>query len=240
MRNFSNLYIYKNNIFARAQAYVKFIFSSLEVCSTGLMLFSFVFVSCGSILFAQNNFRPLTAEQALESKNPGERLGAMEAARSGLAPVSERKISQMILSEKKPLQKLKLQQALVKNDLGAAKDVLITNLRNDASAVVRQGAAQDLGNYVSNPDVISALGFALEKDQDMSVRLAAALSLGVARHSKEAFLSLEKFSQDSNADLRRQISFSVKQFHTPEAKKLLKQLRKDSDLSVRKMAGEEK
>ena len=55
--------------------------------------------------------------------------------------------------------------------------------------------------------------------------------------SFHAVNALEKAMGDPDADLRRQIAFSLKRANTPRAIVLLKKLQSDTDASVRIMAG---
>lgn len=118
---------------------------------------------------------------------------------------------------------------------------LMDSLMSDSSPIVRQGAAQQLGNYSQNPLVVRALAYALRNDLEKSVRYACALSLGLSRTFK-AITALERALNDSDPDLRRQIAFSLKRHRIGAGKVranlLLKKLQKDSDPSVREMAGE--
>jgi len=132
---------------------------------------------------------------------------------------------------------------LVKNHASDLEKTLIQTLQTDPDAVVRQGAAQSLGNYSQNPLVVRALADALRDDKEKSVRYACALGLGLSPTFK-AIRALESASTDPDADLRRQIAFSLQRHRVGANKKkaesLLKQLQKDSDESVRLMAGAKK
>jgi HEAT repeat protein len=116
---------------------------------------------------------------------------------------------------------------------------LVASLQNDKDPMVRQGAAQMLGNYVYNLDAVKSLVRALEKDSDAGVRYACALSLALSKTS-EAFQALEKAAKDTDPNLRRQVAFSLHRHPAKKAQKILKQMQKDSDESVRMMAGAEK
>lgn len=138
------------------------------------------------------------------------------------------------------LDRLHKNQDSTRKHLGDVEKNLIAALQSDPDAMVRQGAAQSLGNYVQNPLVVRALAGALDSEKEKSVRYACALSLGLSPTFK-AITALEKASTDPDADLRRQIAYSL-QRHKVGANKvkataLLKKLSKDADSSVRIAAG---
>ncbi|MCG3205659.1 MAG: hypothetical protein KCHDKBKB_02381 [Elusimicrobia bacterium] len=134
-------------------------------------------------------------------------------------------------------------QKLQRLPASEVETILIAALQSDPSSVVRQGAAQSLGNYSQNSVVVRALAKALHEDPEKSVRCACALSLGLSPTFK-AIRALENAVDDPDPDLRRQIAFSLKRHRVGanklKAEALLKKLGKDSDLSVRLMAGAEK
>lgn len=120
------------------------------------------------------------------------------------------------------------------------ENTLIAALQNDSSAIVRQGAAQQLGNYGQNRFAVRALADGLLNDADKSVRYACALSLGISPTFK-AITALERAMNDPDPDLRRQIAFSLNRHakgpNAVRAGILLKKMRRDADSSVREMAG---
>lgn len=137
------------------------------------------------------------------------------------------------------LERWKSNRELALKNASEIEKTLLGSLQNDLSPVVRQGAAQQLGNYSQNPLVVRGLADALENDTDKAVRYASALSLGLSPTFK-ALRALEKASVDPDPALRRQIAFSLKRHRIGanriKAQQLLKKLLADSDVSVREMA----
>ncbi len=117
---------------------------------------------------------------------------------------------------------------------------LIRDLESNSAEMVRQGAAQQLGNYVQNPAVVRALATALETDSAKSVRCACALSLAIAPTFR-SITAYERVLSDPDPDLRRQVAFGLQRHlagpNKFKAAALLKKLENDQDESVRRMAG---
>lgn len=129
---------------------------------------------------------------------------------------------------------------LAKREVSGVEATLIASL-NDPEPMVRQGAAQELGKYAQNPAVVHALSDTLLNEKAPAVRYACALSLGLSPTFR-AIRALEKVAADPDANLRRQVAYSL-QLHRKgqnkrKAEELLKKLRRDSDASVRTAAGE--
>lgn len=139
------------------------------------------------------------------------------------------------------LERRKANRELLLKNTSEGEKALIEALRNDPSGVVRQSAAQQLGNHSQNPLVVRALAEALRDDREQSVRYASALSLGLSPTFK-AITALEKAASDPDPDLRRQVAFSLKRHRVGQNKRkatdLLKKLQRDTDPSVRAMAAE--
>jgi HEAT repeat protein len=112
---------------------------------------------------------------------------------------------------------------------------LVASLQTDEAALVRQGAAQILGNYVGSPIVLRALTDALDKETDPAVRYACALSLTLSTE-KTAFRVMEALTRDNDPNIRRQIAYGLTRNRSQQAKALLKKLERDRDPGVRRMA----
>lgn len=170
----------------------------------------------------------------LNSAKALDRLGALEADKK-TRKISEKTLKDRLKNESDPRVRHRLNQALALSQASDTALVLMQSLQSDSDPAVRQGAAQLLGNYVQNSAVVNALAQSLEKESVPSVRYACALSLGLS-NSFRALNALEKTIADPDANLRRQIAFSLKQLNTKRAQTLLKQLSRDKDPSVRAMA----
>lgn len=143
-------------------------------------------------------------------------------------------------TESASLKRLRQNQDLAKQKPSEAEVSLMTTLQFDTDPMIRQGAAQMLGNFSQNPAVVRVLANALRDDKEKAVRYACALSLGLSPTFK-AISALEKAAEDPDADLRRQVAFSLQRHRTGrnkvKAEQILKQLQRDNDASVREMAG---
>jgi HEAT repeat protein len=239
---------------AKSQIYINnFIFARACVCafvnnfiglnrSTGLIALTFgllVSVGYAESKTSKNLVTVHTLEEALQSSDSSERLMATSSIGKAGAELSSEKISLLQKEENDPLVRHRLNQAMAENSLTNQGVELVASLQNDKDPMVRQGAAQMLGNYVYNLDAVKSLVRALEKDSDAGVRYACALSLALSKTS-EAFQALEKAAKDTDPNLRRQVAFSLHRHPAKKAQKILKQMQKDSDESVRMMAGAEK
>lgn len=138
-------------------------------------------------------------------------------------------------SEKNGLKRHHLIRELAKTKISGIELDLIGALENDPEAVVRQGAAQGLGNYVQNPAVLKALADHLKKENEPAVRYACVLSIGLS-NSFKAMNVLENFSDDADPNMRRQVAVMLKRQNNIRSKILLRKLKKDQDPSVRQMA----
>ena len=203
----------------------------------GIILFG---LACSTaLIFGGTQVKKPSPIEQLKSPLAADRLEAVEMIQANNIPVPQEKIRAALSVEKDPLVRHRLNQILAENSVSGVEKDIIESLKKDPSPIVRQGAAQTLGNYVQTPAVVRALSNALREDSEKSVRYACALSLGLS----DSFLSitaLEKASRDPDPDLRRQVAFSLKRHTSYKAKQLLKKLKKDSDSSVRLMAGAEK
>lgn len=217
----------RNNNVARVCVCAKIIIFFFLACSTGLTL---------QAKMPAQKISHKTADQGLISSDRRDRLEAIETIRGRSEMVAPEKIRAARDAERDPLLRHHLNQAMAESGVNGVDADLIQSLKNDSNAMVRQGAAQSLGNYVQNPNVIQALSDGLEKDGDLAVRCACALSLGNARGIK-AQAALEKSMGDADADLRRQIAYSLKRQKSARSIALLKKMQNDADESVRLMAG---
>lgn len=149
--------------------------------------------------------------------------------------------SGLIHSKENPtLKHIRNNQEFAHKNPTEAEFKLIETLETNSDPIVRQSAAQLLGNHCQNLTVVSVLANALQKDSDKAVRCACALSLGLSPTFR-AITALERSSDDRDPDLRRQIAFSLKRHRVGankiRAESLLKKMQKDDDVSVRMMAG---
>ena len=212
------------SLYARVQARARLLFFWGALCSTGLLS-----------LFAAD-IKPHTLDQALHSADKNERLGASAAVQSGNTKATETQIIQIRDSETDPLVRHRMNQAMTGAQMTGAPAALVSSLEKDVDPMVRQGSAQQLGNYVQSPGVVEALAKALGRDKDRAVRCACALSLSL-NLSPISFAALRKASTDSDPDLRRQIVYSLKRHqqgaNKADATNLLEKFRHDSDASVR-------
>lgn len=174
--------------------------------------------------------------QAMQEASPAARLEAIKAYRAKRSGVTRDEFKAMRDGEKNGLVRMRLNQTMAETGLSDGGKLLIESLRSDADPMVRQGAAQSLGNFVQEPIVVTALAEALEKDSEAPVRYACALSLGLSK-TPVAFAALEKAAVSTDPDLRRQVAFSLKRQDSKKADAILKKMRNDKDASVRMMAG---
>ena len=224
----------KKNIFTRAReraCSVIFIASILLglVYSTGLIVGP-------SWASGKGTRAPLSVEDQLNSSDRDIRLQGAEKLRTHPGTLSNAKISQLKTQEKDPLIRHRLNQALARSGLSTVVVDLLNSLKSDSDIVVRQGAAQELGNYTNNLDVVKELAQSAKKETDSSVRTACLLSLSVSQ-SEEATKSLEKFLNDNDPQIRRVVAVGLKRQNTISSKKLLKKLQSDPDEDVRAAAG---
>lgn len=139
-------------------------------------------------------------------------------------------------TEKSGVERYRLNRLLAQSGLSEGGMALLGSLQSDPDAFVRKGAALSLGNYTQNPAVVRALADALKTETDKPVKLACLFSLSVLP-SFQGMKALEKFSTDPDPDFRRQAAFGLKRQKSARADTILKKLEKDSDPSVRTMAG---
>lgn len=226
----------KNNlIYARARKMTHASIDLFLAYSTGLIAFLLLvcFQSPPVLLAAEKTKSPAAS---LNSPKLSDRLDAVEKMKSKQSNVSPEQIRLSRTTEESGLVRHRLNQALVGKLLSGVELDLIDSLKNDPDPVVRQGAAQSLGNYVQNSLVIRALSDQLKTETEKSVRYACVLSIGLS----SSFLSmkaLEKASVDSDPNMRRQVAFILKRHTGFKPEQLLKKLQRDVDLSVRQMAG---
>ena len=232
----------RNTFFARARRHdirlswagVKFLFlvSGVVVGSTGLIVF---LTDVFSVCAAAADRRPFTLEQALRSPSASERAEAIRFVDPDIHSVEVAVLQAAKRGEKDPLLRDRLNEALIRSQVPEISDELIASLKNDESVLVQVGAAQELGNYVQNSNVIESLGVALLKNPSRDVRMAAARSLGISPTLAAAEF-LNQAVDDPEAHVRAQVAYSLKRFSDKKSEKSLRLLKRDSDLTVRKIA----
>lgn len=158
--------------------------------------------------------------------------------RSSETVTAERIRSQRV-SEQKGIERYRMNRQLVRLGAQGVERDLIESLLRDPDSMVRQGAAQKLGNYAQNPVVVKALGDQLNVETESAVRYACVQSLSLSS-SYRAMSTLEKFSDDSDPVMRRLVAFNLKRREETRAKLILKKMRRDKDASVRALAQEER
>ena len=175
-------------------------------------------------------------ERSLSSAKKAERLAGAEQVRRGRGVASPAALKRALAAEKDALVRVRLLQGLAASGAEGVVGDLIAGLERDPGAMVRQAAAQELGQYASQPAVVTALAAALRKDPAVEVRYACASSLGLS-NTPAAADALDWASRHGDPALRRQAAFSLRRHTGAEAKKTLKRLQGDKDESVRKTAG---
>lgn len=161
--------------------------------------------------------------------------GLIAAPKNHKKSLTKEEILSKRTTEQKGLARHRLNRELVASGLSEGGLELISSLQSDSDPVVRQGAAQALGNYTQNRVVVRALSDALKTETVPAVRYALALSISLSK----SFLSmkaLEKLAGDPDPAMRRQVAAGLKRQEGVRAQQLLKKLETDSDASVRKMA----
>jgi HEAT repeat protein len=199
--------------------------TGLIISLTSVIVTSFVFV--GFVMAGD------TRSQTLNTSPRNEQLQASEAAGT------ENHDGQFLMAAKKhekdPLIRRRLNRAIAVSAAEGMLGDLVASLQTDEAALVRQGAAQILGNYVGSPIVLHALMDALDKEIDPAVRYACALSLTLSTE-KSAFRVMEALTHDNDPNIRRQIAYGLTRNRSPQAKALLRNLERDRDPGVRRMA----
>lgn len=175
------------------------------------------------------------AVQAFAAPAPvkrAERLQALENARAGRAQEPAEALWTAWETETDPLVRVRLLQALSRAEGAAVITELSAVLGHEPSVMLRQTAAQELGNLASAARARGALLAALAADSAAEVRYACALSLSLASGA-EAVDALDRAARDGDPELRRQAAHALKRHPGAKAKAALKRLEGDSDAGVR-------
>lgn len=170
----------------------------------------------------------------LNSSKSTDRLEALESDKKSRR-LSQKALRDRFKTEKDPVVRYRLNQAIAQTDTPDVAVSLIDSLNNDSDELVRKGAAQNLGQFAKNSDVSKALAEALSKETVSSVRYAIALSLSLSE-SGEALAALETASRDADPKLRSQIAYGLHRNSSKKAGQILKKLRGDKDPMVRDVA----
>lgn len=162
--------------------------------------------------------------------------GAKNSQKKSLADRSVSELKADRKTETNPLTRRRLNRVLASKEGAPFVSDLILDMKNQPDPMVRQGAAQLLGNYARQPAVASALMTALINDANIDVRCAAALSLSLADPAV-ALVGLRRAARSPDAKLRMQAAYGLTHIENSKAKKILKRLKKDPDADVRDIAG---
>ena len=196
--------------------------------------FLFLLLSAGQAIGAGTK-EAVQSGADLEKGKTVERLHAAEDVRDGKRVVPSDQIKQARNREKDPLVRRRLNEALARTGTPGFQQELARSLSDDPDVFVRQGAAQQLGNYVATPGVVAALAHALAADPEPAVRYACAQSLALS-DTPASFNALAKAATDADPNLRRQVAFSLGRHKSAAAKRLRRSLLSDPDPQVRAYA----
>lgn len=174
--------------------------------------------------------------RALKSSDKKQRHEALEKLRRREGRADAQALRDAAKAEKDPVLKIRALQALAASDDPSAVADLLAALSSEPDPMVRQAAAQQLGNFVQDPAVVTALASGLDKDRSAEVRGACALGLALS-DTPAAAAALEKAAGDPDPALRRQSAFSLGRHKSPRARAAVEKLRSDPDPSVRESAG---
>ncbi len=221
------------------EAHLEVFFLYARAC--GRLMFAFV-VCLAAVNVSLAKSAPLKKTVAsnpdLDSAKSTDRLEALESNKNRRDRFSSQKLKSKLKSEKNPLVRHRLNQALASADSSDALTALIESLQTDTDPMVRQGAAQSLSQYAKSPVVARALADSLSKETIPAVRYAAALSLTLS-DSPEALTALEKAASDADVNIRKQVAYGLHRNTNKNAQRILKKLKGDKDPAVRDVARKE-
>jgi HEAT repeat protein len=169
-----------------------------------------------------------------DSTKAADRLQALELDKRD-HKISTKTLKERRLSEKSPLVRHRINQALALSDSPEIVVTLVDSLQNDVDPMVRQGAAQSLSQYANDPVAAQALAAALDQEKTPSVRYAIALSLCLSQ-TEVGLSALNKAAKDSDVNVRKQIAFGLRWNPSKDAVKILKKFKSDKEPSVRELA----
>lgn len=174
-------------------------------------------------------------EPNFDSVKSSERLEALEADKNKSLKISPERIKSKLKSEKDPLVRHRLNQALAASGTDDVLNMLVDALKKDPDPMVRQGAAQSLSQYSKNSFAAQSLAESLGTEVVPAVRYACVLSLSLSE-SPEALAALQKATDDPDVNIRKQLAYGLRWNSHKLAVKILKKLKSDKDASVRDIA----
>lgn len=175
------------------------------------------------------------AEPRLAKTDLWERLDALEQVRQGKATAGRETLEGLLKTESRPLVRLRALQALAAREDASGQQTLLDALQ-DKDPMVRQGAAQALGNLVASSTVAKALDGAVRADAAPEVQQAALSSIGLSE-GPEAVAALDWASKHRDRELRGQAAHSLRRHKGKASGDILKRLEQDPDEEVRRRAG---
>lgn len=216
--------------YARARFY-----SAVEIALVGLLFILGAMRAAGAEPQAGPvPAQPSDAEPRLAKTDLWERLDALEQVRRGKARAKPETLDRLYKTEKRSLVRVRALQAIAAKGDGQARVTLVAALK-DKDPMVRQAAAQELGNYAGEEAEAKALAAAAGGDPADEVRRAAVGSVGLSERP-EAVKALDSASLDRDPELRAEAAERLRRHLGPSSKRILERLKKDPDARVRRRA----
>jgi len=174
-------------------------------------------------------------EKAISTGTVEQRMAIVDRVRHRRTRVSTETLKTALDTEKNPLVRRRLVQAVGSLGGSGALGELVRTLSADPDPLIRQAAAQQLVKYNDNPVAMAAIDRCVGKETVKRVRYACVLSLSHSTSDK-ALDILEKAAKDKDPNMRRQAAYVINGNKSDRAVKILKKLADDKDAAVRETA----
>lgn len=178
--------------------------------------------------------QPPDVEARLGKADLWERLDALENVRRGKARAKRETLDRLFKTGRPALVRVRALQAIAAKGDAQARAALLAALK-DKDPMVRQAAAQELGNYAAGEAEAKALAVAAKGDSAGEVRRAALGSVGLSERP-EALDALDSASRDHDPELRAEAADGLRRHRGAASKRLLDRLKGDADEAVRRRA----